>query len=106
MSWKRTLYVLFVIVVAVSAAFTGALAGGIVVYQTMDRTQLTDPSASVQTISTSGTDSQPIIVDETDIQSTVTQAVQAVGPAVVTVVGTIPGQNTILGNTGDQTVSG
>jgi len=32
--------------------------------------------------------------------------VQKVGPAVVTVVGTIPGQNTFFGPTGDQTVSG
>jgi len=32
--------------------------------------------------------------------------VQAVGPAVVTVVGTVPGQMTFFGQTGDQTVSG
>ena len=40
------------------------------------------------------------------METAVTQAVQKVGPAVVTIVGTIPGQMTFFGQTGDQTVSG
>jgi 2-alkenal reductase len=36
----------------------------------------------------------------------VTKSVQRVGPAVVTVVGTLPGQQTFFGVSGDQTVSG
>jgi 2-alkenal reductase len=48
----------------------------------------------------------PIQINATDIQTSVTQAVRTVGPAVVTVVGTIPGQMTFFGPTGDQTVSG
>ena len=49
---------------------------------------------------------QNIEVDTTNIETTITQAVDKVGAAVVTVVGTIPGQMTYFGPTGDQTVSG
>jgi 2-alkenal reductase len=47
-----------------------------------------------------------LTLNATDIETAITQAVQQVGPAVVTVVGTVPGQMTIFGRTGDQTVSG
>jgi 2-alkenal reductase len=47
-----------------------------------------------------------LILNTTQIETTITQAVQKVGPAVVTVVGTIPGQSSFFGSTGDQTVSG
>jgi len=49
---------------------------------------------------------QTLVLNNTDVETAVTQSVQKVGPAVVTVVGTIPGQNTFFGATGDQTVSG
>jgi serine protease Do len=107
MSWKRILYSLFVAVVAIAAALSGATAGGIAVYRAMQQqSQLTNPSASVQTISASSTSPGTIVINGTDIQTNITQAVQKIGPAVVTVVGIIPGQNTYFGNTGDQTVSG
>ena len=41
-----------------------------------------------------------------NIETPITNAVEKVGPAVVTVVGTIPGQNTVFGRTGDSPVSG
>jgi 2-alkenal reductase len=40
------------------------------------------------------------------VETAITKSVQIVSPTVVTVVGTIPGQTTFFGNTGDQTVSG
>jgi hypothetical protein len=49
---------------------------------------------------------QTLTLNTTDIETSITQSVQKVGPAVVTVVGTIPGQNTFFGPTGEQTVSG
>jgi len=106
MSWKRIIYSLFVVMVAVAAALAGAIAGGIAVYRGMKSNQSTDPLASVQTISSISSNPQTIVVDATDIQTTITQAVQKVGPAVVTVVGTIPGQTTFFGSSADQTVSG
>jgi 2-alkenal reductase len=50
--------------------------------------------------------SQTLVMNSTDVETAVTQSVQKVGPAVVTIVGTIPGQITFFGQTGDATVSG
>jgi 2-alkenal reductase len=49
---------------------------------------------------------QTLVINNTDIETAITQSVQKIGPAVVTVVGTVPGQQTFFGFTGDQTVSG
>ena len=45
-------------------------------------------------------------MDTTKVETSITQAVEKVGPAVMTVVGTIPGQVTFFGRTSDETVSG
>jgi len=110
MSWKRILYVLFVVVVAGIAASAGAVAGGTAVYQVMRQNQtgsqaaVASPTTSIAPISSKP--QQTLIINTTDIETTVTQAVQKASPAVVTVVGTIPGQMTYFGATADQTVSG
>ena len=106
MSLKRIFYVLFVVVIAGTAALTGAVAGGAAVYQAVqNRASL--PEAVQQVIPANNTNSnQTLVLNNTDVETAVTQSVQKVGPAVVTVVGTIPGQNTFFGPTGDQTVSG
>jgi 2-alkenal reductase len=49
---------------------------------------------------------QVLTVNTSEIETTITRAVQNTGPAVVTVVGTVAGQDTFWGPTGDQTVSG
>jgi 2-alkenal reductase len=49
---------------------------------------------------------ETLVLNNTDVETAVTQSVQKVGPAVVTVIGIIPGQQTFFGFTGDQTVSG
>jgi len=105
MSWKRILYSLFVVFISVTAALAGAAVGGIAVYRAVQGNQSAS-TAPVQIVSASSNTPQNAIVNVTDIQSTITQSVQKVGPAVVTVVGTIPGQATFFGSTGDQTVSG
>ena len=46
------------------------------------------------------------MVSSSDISTTITQVVEQVGPAVVTVVGVAPGQMTFFGYSGDQQVSG
>jgi len=105
MSWKRVIYVLFVLVVAASSALAGALAGGLGVYRAVlgNQAQVVTPMAAAASATPS---SQTLSLNTTDIETTITQAVQKVGPAVVTVVGTIPGQMTFFGPTGDQTISG
>jgi 2-alkenal reductase len=102
MSWKNYLYILLVIAIAGISALTGAIAGGAVVYRTVQH------SATLPEIlpSNNTTPGQTLTLNTTDIQTAITQSVEKVGPAVVTVVGTIPGQMTFFGTTGEQTVSG
>ncbi len=49
---------------------------------------------------------QTLQLDTTDIETTITNAVARVGPAVVTVVGSIPGEVSFFGRMSDQTVTG
>ena len=106
MSLKRILYVLFVIIVAGASALTGAVAGGAVVYRTIQQ-RASLPEAVQQILPANKTNpNQTLVLNNTNVETAVTQSVQKVGPAVVTVVGTIPGQTTFFGPTGDQTVSG
>jgi serine protease Do len=107
MSWKNTLYILLVIFIAGVSALAGGLAGGAVVYRALQQQPADLPAPLQEILPTNGVDSrQTLMLNATDIETAITQAVQQVGPAVVTVVGTVPGQMTIFGRTGDQTVSG
>jgi S1-C subfamily serine protease len=106
MTLKRVLYILFVFMVAGVASMAGAAAGGVAVYRAVqNRSSL--PASIQQVIPASNTNpNQTITLDTTNIETSITKAAQKVGPAVVTVVGKIPGQLTIFGQSGDQTVSG
>jgi serine protease Do len=106
MSLKRILYVLLIVVVAGVASLSGAVAGGFAVYRAVQqRSTLPAPLQSVVPVSNTNP-SQTLTLNTTDVETAITKSVKTVGPAVVTVVGTIPGQNTFFGQTGDQTVSG
>lgn len=106
---KRWLYVLLVIVVAFFSALGGIAVGGWTIYQWAEHRSASStpqavlPPAAQVSPSESG---RTVQVDVAEIQSRITEAVQLVAPAVVTVVGNIPGQMTFFGPTGDQTVSG
>jgi serine protease Do len=107
-SIRRILYVLFVALVAGASALAGVVVGGAAVYRAIE-TRNTLPAAIQQVLPAANTAANPaqsFTLSTTDIQTSVTQAVQKVGPAVVTVVGTIPGQNGFFGQSPDQTVSG
>jgi len=106
MSMKRILYVLLIGVVAAISALSGVAAGGALMFRAFQsRSSL--PAPIQQVLPASNTNpAQSFTLNTTDIQTTVTQSVQKVGPAVVTVVGTIPGQNSFFGQSSDQTVSG
>jgi serine protease Do len=106
MSIKRILYLVLIAAVAGIAGLSGAVAGGAVVYRAVEaRNNL--PTAIQQVLPASNaTVPQTFTLNTTNIQTTITQAVQKAGPAVVTVVGTIPGQTSFFGQAGDQTVSG
>ena len=107
MSFKRVLYLLLIFMVAGGSALLGAAAGGFGVYQAMRQGQFSPLPAATVLIPAAHTDpNQKLVVNTTNIQTTITDSVQKVGPAVVTVVGTVPGQMTFFGPSGDQTVSG
>ena len=106
MSVKRLFYILLVLVFGGASAFFGAVAGGFTVYRAVQqRSSL--PAAVKQILPANNTNpNETLVLNNTDVETAVTKSVQKVGPAVVTVVGTIPGQQTFFGITGDQTVSG
>ena len=105
MSWKRILYVIFVIIVAGASGLAGATAGGLAVYSAIGKNNPAPQKSSP----ISPTPSEPntlVQVSTSEFSTTITEAVEKVGPAVVTIVGTIPGQMTFFGRTPDGTVSG
>ena len=106
MSWKRIIYLLLIAVVAGVAALSGAVAGGAVVYRAVQARASLPAPLQLALPASNTKPAQTLILNTTDIETAITQAVQKVGPAVVTVVGTIPGQNGFFGSSGDQTVSG
>jgi serine protease Do len=109
MSWKRIIYPILLFLAIALSAFIGALAGGATVYQLLHQIQpAAAPVVAQAEIPTTGnnTDKQLLTISTTEIETTITQAVQNVGPTVVTVTGTIPGQDTFFGKTGDISVSG
>jgi len=106
MTLKRIFYILLVLLFGGAAAFAGAIAGGFTVYRAVQQ-RANLPAAVQQIIPANNTNpNQTLVLNNTNVETAVTQSVQKVGPAVVTVVGTVPGQQTFFGLTGDQTVSG
>ena len=92
-------FVIFIVALCLTggAAGVGALAGGMVVYQMMQN-QAPSATAVPQAISQVTSDPQARLqVDTVQIETSITQAVEKVGPAVVTVVGQMPAQRTFFG---------
>ncbi len=104
--WKKIFYAVFVVFIAGVSASVGAVAGGVAVFSATQRVQenAIPASAPQVTVQPAATTTNQVLVN--DIQTAVTQAVETVGPAVVTVVGTIPGVNTFFGRTSDSESSG
>ena len=109
MSWKKLLLFILAIIVLGGSALFGAMAGGVIVYRLMSQEQsaaVATPSPSTVEVVPATSNSQTLTVNTTDVETAITQAVQNVGPSVVTVVATIPGQQTFFGPTGDETSTG
>lgn len=105
MSGKHVLYAFVLIAVAGIAALSGVLAGGLAVYRAVQ-----DQTPQVVTVQAQPTAAIPQTTTEQviniEVNTAITQAVEKVGPAVVTVVGLVPGQDTFFGRTPDSPVSG
>ena len=110
-SWKKILYGITLFVVAGIAALSGAIAGGIAMYQAgVNQQPIAEVTIPIETpIDKPVVEALPVITTEkfvVDIETPITEAVEKVGPAVVTVVGILPGQNTAFGRSPEQPVSG
>ena len=109
MSWKKLLGFILAVIILGGTAVLGAIAGGIVVFELTSKNQPVTASAPTQSalqVVPATSQTQTLDVNTTDVESAITKAVQTVGPSVVTVVGTIPGQQTFFGFTGDSTSTG
>ena len=106
MTLKKSLYIVLVMIVAGASALTGVAVGGLAVFQAVQ--QRSNLPAPIQEIlpANNTNPTQTLVLHNTDVETAVTQSVHKVAPTVVTVVGTLPGQQTFFGPTGDQTVSG
>ena len=103
MAWKKVLYALVLIVTAAASALAGVVVGGAAVYKAVaDRSE----PAVTEVQTNQDVPVQALQVSSTEVETAITQAVEKIGPAVVTVVGTIPGQVTFFGRTTDSEVSG
>lgn len=104
MSWKRILYAVFIVFIAAVTGLAGVLAGGLAVYRAMQ-----GQSLRAATLPQSGTPVNPtpapIQIDSANIETSITQAVEKVGPAVVTVISQVPVQSP-FGQAGTQEVTG
>ncbi len=111
MTWKRLIYLLVTVALAFVAAVLGAVGGGTAVYTylksqptataapSLAGSGLPNPNATAETT---------VKIDTTQIDTTITQVVSQVGPAVVTVISTLPNQTTFFGvaSGGEETGSG
>jgi serine protease Do len=107
MSLRRVVYFLLIVVIAGASALVGAAAGGFAVYRAVQGQPNSLPAPIQEILPANNTNpGQTLTLNTTDVETAITKSVQKVSPTVVTVVGTIPGQTTFFGTTGDQTVSG
>lgn len=108
MTWRRLSFAFVVVFVAGFAGLLGAAVGGLAVYQTVRQNPTATAAVSAPSVGENSTHIQEntLIVNTTQIETAITQAVEQTGSAVVTVLGTVPGQRTFFGQTADQTVSG
>jgi 2-alkenal reductase len=107
MSWKKIFYAGIMILVAAIAALGGSVVGGIAVYSALqDQQPSAEPTPVFVEAPPTLNSEQPVEIVVTEMDTAITHAVEKIGPAVVTVVGLVPGQNTFFGRTPDQPVSG
>lgn len=110
MKTKRILFIIIVFLAAGIGTIVGAIVGGVIVYSTLDR-QISQPeTAPLWVVTETAVDipveTQIIQVSSTEIETAITEAVDKVGPSVVTVIGSVPGSSSYLFPVSDQQVSG
>ncbi|MFC2043045.1 S1C family serine protease [Chloroflexota bacterium] len=105
MSQRRILYILFVVVVAVISGVSGVAAGSMAVYRALSNTSTVEAKPAFVVDEPQGIETN-IQLSTTTYETTIVQAVEKAGPAVVTVVGVNQVEQSILSQAEDQTVGG
>lgn len=100
------IYFAIVVIVAVTAGLAGVAAGSLAVYLSLSEKQEEVRDIIPAVTQAPGAIRNPGVTTITNFEEAVTQAVEKVGPAVVTVVGIIPGRESFFGVTPDSPVSG
>ena len=104
---SKIFYILLVLVIAGVSAFGGMVGGGFLVYNLVQRSAPSGSPVPIPAAAAGPTQvPQTVQLPSTDIQSDITRAVESVGPAVVTIVGTVSGRATFFGMTPDAQTSG
>jgi 2-alkenal reductase len=111
MAVKKILYILLTIFLAGAAGIGGAIGGGMVVFRYMERQLSLQQEGTINQpaeaeISATDQNQTFMQVDAVGVQSAVTQAVEKVGPAVVTVMAFLPETMSIWGRVSGGTSSG
>ena len=101
---QRIGIVLLLVVVAGLSGFLGAYIGGAVILKASETNMITATATS--TTEEAQVVNKNIIVTTSEIDTIITQVVEQIEPAVVTVIGTIPGTQSVFGRTADAQVSG
>lgn len=102
MAWRKVIYAAVLIIVAAISALSGAVAGGLAVY----RATRQNTPAPVSISQPVPMELKSVQVSTTEMETAITNAVELVGPAVVTVESTVSGGVTFFGRVPDQTVKG
>jgi serine protease Do len=116
MSLQRLIYAALIMLVAAISAMTGAATGGFVVYRLLDQkaksplvavpvANLKQP-LSIPQSNIAANKVERLQINTTEISTSITQAVEKVGPAVVTIVGKLPDRITPSGKISGEIVSG
>ena len=103
---RTFLFVALIFVIAGGSALVGAVAGGLIVKNTIENNQPAVQALPLPVVNDQIQQPQSLTITNTDVESAVTNTVERVGPAVVTVLATIPGQTSIFGTTGGGESSG
>ncbi len=105
MSHRRILYILFVVIVAGISGLSGVVAGSMAVYRALSNAS-TDEAKPAFVVDEPLVTKTKIQLSTTTYETTIVQAVEKTGPAVVTVVGVYQVKQSVLGQVEDQPVGG
>ena len=105
MSHRRTLYILFVVIVAGISGLSGVVAGSMAVYRVLSNAS-TDEAKPAFVVDEPLVTKTKIQLSTTTYETTIVQAVEKAGPAVVTIVGVNQVQQSVSGQVEDQPVGG